>query len=77
MSLAVAVVSPAKVVWLPDTVITPAVVTLPEATNFVGENAQVPARSSEVDWELCTLSDTAVRHDDAAKMTSDTLARIV
>ena len=70
-------VSPFNVVSLPATVITPADVTLPEATNFVGENAQVPAKSSADDCELCTLADTAVRHDDAAKITSDTLARIV
>ena len=76
-ALAVAVVSPLSVTWLPDTVMMPAVVTLPDWTNLVGEKAQVPARLRAVDCELCTLSETAVRHDDAAKMTSETLARIV
>ena len=77
MLLRLVVVSPFNAPALPATVMMPALETVPEATNFVGENAQVPVRSSKVDCELCTLSDTAVRHEDAAKITSDTLARIV
>lgn len=64
-------------VELPIIVMIPAVETVPDATYFVGVTAQTVLRSKPVDNELWTASVTDVRHDDAAKITSDTFARTV
>ena len=77
MLFAVGVTAPPKVVALPTTLITPAAVIVPEATYLVGVNVQADDRSRAVLSELCTASVTAVRQLEAARMTSDTLARTV
>lgn len=70
------------------TVIAPVFAVTTLRTYFVGELASVPVGSPDSHPQPfatgktvllvdCTVSVTLVRHDDAAKMTSDTLARRV
>ena len=77
-SRAVAVIAVfAKAPLLALTVMTPAGETEPDITYLVGENVHTVDKSNAVLWVDCTASVTAVRQDDAAKTTSDTLARTV
>ena len=80
IELAVADVDPPRFVTLATTVMSPAVPTDPEATYFVAVKVHGAAASAATMLGVvddCTSSVIAVRHDDAARITSDALARTV
>lgn len=79
MAFAVKVVAPPKAPALPVAVMMPLASTLPDATYFVTEKLQAAGSVVETSafWAVCTISVTVVRQDDAARITSDTLARTV
>lgn len=78
MALALALVDPPSAPSLAITLITPLLSDVPLCTCFVFEMAQPEmALEASTVGEVCSASVTAVRHDEAAKMASETLARTV
>ena len=79
MALAVDAALPPRAVALPTTVITPLPSTEAEATYLVAETEHTPGNTEDTSGVLavCTASLTAARHDEAAKIISETLVRMV
>ena len=78
MAFAVLLVDPRSEPSLPITLITPLLSDVPLCTFFVLEMAQPEmALAALLLGEVCNASVIAVRHDEAAKITSETLARTV